>query len=107
MLSIGEWMQLAAKFPNVTGLVFAFVGTSVTGLLAYWLKRPLQKRIVEIRTFETQVDGYERLIKAQGDRITFLMSEQTLSQIYEAELVKRLRECEARNLTQMPRQQPC
>lgn len=105
MLSISEWIQLASKFPNLAGLIFAFVGTSVTGFLAYLLKRPLQKRIVEIRTFETQINGYERLVKAQGERINFLMSEQTLSQIYEAELVKRLRECEARHI--LPSGQPC
>lgn len=113
-------IELLAFYPNLAATSFGLMATAVSGVLGYLLKRPLQRQTLEIQKaeseqnlatdlfkaqilgFENQIVNFQALARTQANRIAYLESQEAIRNAYEADLLRRLRECEERHLRNFP-----
>lgn len=93
---IEQLFEIIKMYPNISGTVFAAVAATISGIVGYILKRPLQRQALSTELFKAQLAGYESLTTTQAARIAFLEMQTGVQHEYEAVLVRRLRECEER-----------
>lgn len=90
-------LELIALYPNLAATVFGFAAATISGITGYFLKRPMQRQAVASALFNAQIEGFEKLIRAQRASLNYYESQWAIRDAYEADLQRRLRECEERH----------
>lgn len=95
---MNELFELAMRSGNWGVVAFGLAGMAIAGFFGFLLKQPLIRQGIHNEQFKATIEGYKNLTDSQSSRITYLESQMSIRDEYEAILIKRLRECEERHM---------